>query len=184
MTSSQHLFLLVHLVTSCHAFHGSSFHIIRITGNLRLQEMMGVLLSFELSWMWLSNLFYFTGVFFCLKLAFFFFLHGFGCASINCYSLKHSYWNSRIHFCSLALFIQCHCLCFSSEVMAQERGAKLYATDMRFCIDNGAMIAQAGYEMYVSGQTTDMKDTWITQRWVRTHLIHTCMHAYFMQTCF
>ena len=28
------------------------------------------------------------------------------------------------------------------EVMCSERGAKLYATDMRFCIDNGAMIAQ------------------------------------------
>ena len=28
------------------------------------------------------------------------------------------------------------------EVMCEERGAKLYATDMRFCIDNGAMIAQ------------------------------------------
>jgi hypothetical protein len=28
------------------------------------------------------------------------------------------------------------------EIMARERGATLYATDMRFCIDNGAMIAQ------------------------------------------
>jgi hypothetical protein len=28
------------------------------------------------------------------------------------------------------------------EIMARERGAILYATDMRFCIDNGAMIAQ------------------------------------------
>ena len=26
--------------------------------------------------------------------------------------------------------------------MCEERGARLYATDMRFCIDNGAMIAQ------------------------------------------
>ena len=26
--------------------------------------------------------------------------------------------------------------------MCKERGARLYATDMRFCIDNGAMIAQ------------------------------------------
>ena len=26
--------------------------------------------------------------------------------------------------------------------MCSERGAKLFATDMRFCIDNGAMIAQ------------------------------------------
>ena len=28
------------------------------------------------------------------------------------------------------------------KVMCEERGARLYATDMRFCIDNGAMIAQ------------------------------------------
>jgi N6-L-threonylcarbamoyladenine synthase len=28
------------------------------------------------------------------------------------------------------------------EIMCKERGAKLFATDMRFCIDNGAMIAQ------------------------------------------
>ncbi len=30
------------------------------------------------------------------------------------------------------------------EIMCSERGAKLFATDMRFCIDNGAMIAQVG----------------------------------------
>lgn len=36
------------------------------------------------------------------------------------------------------------------KTMAEERGAKLYATDMRFCIDNGAMIAQAGWEMFRS----------------------------------
>jgi len=53
--------------------------------------------------------------------------------------------------------------------MAEERGAKLYATDQRFCIDNGAMIAQAGVEMWKSGYC-DMdkdeliKDSWITQR--------------------
>jgi tRNA A37 threonylcarbamoyltransferase TsaD len=28
--------------------------------------------------------------------------------------------------------------------MCSERGAKLFATDMRFCIDNGTMIAQVG----------------------------------------
>ncbi|KAL4237603.1 hypothetical protein ACF0H5_002317 [Mactra antiquata] len=50
------------------------------------------------------------------------------------------------------------------EVMAKERGALLYATDERFCIDNGAMIAQAGYLMYKSGQTTPLVDTWCTQR--------------------
>lgn len=49
-------------------------------------------------------------------------------------------------------------------IMAEERGAKLFATDERFCIDNGAMIAQAGYEMYRSGQVTEWKDTFCTQR--------------------
>uniref|UniRef100_A0A3P9JPK5 N(6)-L-threonylcarbamoyladenine synthase n=1 Tax=Oryzias latipes TaxID=8090 RepID=A0A3P9JPK5_ORYLA len=50
-------------------------------------------------------------------------------------------------------------------VMCQERGAKLFATDERFCIDNGAMIAQAGWEMFRSGQVTQLEDSWITQRY-------------------
>jgi N6-L-threonylcarbamoyladenine synthase len=48
--------------------------------------------------------------------------------------------------------------------MCAERGATLHATDMRFCIDNGAMIAQAGLEMFRVGMTTAWKDTCITQR--------------------
>jgi len=51
------------------------------------------------------------------------------------------------------------------EVMCSERGAKLYATDMRFCIDNGAMIAQAGWEMFNAGIRTEWEDTTITQRY-------------------
>jgi len=50
-------------------------------------------------------------------------------------------------------------------VMAEERGATLYATDMRFCIDNGAMIAQAGWEMFRCGIVTPIEDTWCTQRY-------------------
>uniref|UniRef100_A0A8C8IN97 N(6)-L-threonylcarbamoyladenine synthase n=1 Tax=Oncorhynchus tshawytscha TaxID=74940 RepID=A0A8C8IN97_ONCTS len=50
-------------------------------------------------------------------------------------------------------------------VMCKERGAKLFATDESFCIDNGAMIAQAGWEMFRSGQTTELSDSWITQRY-------------------
>lgn len=49
--------------------------------------------------------------------------------------------------------------------MCKERNAFMFATDERFCIDNGAMIAQAGYEMFKSGITTPMEDTWITQRY-------------------
>jgi N6-L-threonylcarbamoyladenine synthase len=53
------------------------------------------------------------------------------------------------------------------EMMGQmmvERGGTLYATDERFCIDNGLMIAQAGLLMYKSGTTTPMCDTGCTQR--------------------
>jgi len=57
------------------------------------------------------------------------------------------------------------------EVMASERNATLYATDMTFCIDNGAMIAQAGWEMFNSGITTDLTDTFVTQRF-RTDDVH------------
>lgn len=48
--------------------------------------------------------------------------------------------------------------------MAQERGAKLFATDDRYCIDNGAMIAQAGYELFQTGQVTRIEDSSCTQR--------------------
>lgn len=57
------------------------------------------------------------------------------------------------------------------KTMCEERGAKLYATDESFCIDNGAMIAQAGYLMYTSGITTPLEDTWVTQRF-RTDDVH------------
>ena len=50
-------------------------------------------------------------------------------------------------------------------VMCGERGAKLFATDMRFCIDNGAMIAQAGWEMFRAGMVTPWEETSITQRY-------------------
>lgn len=38
--------------------------------------------------------------------------------------------------------------------MAQQRGALLYATDERFCIDNGIMIAHAGLEAYRAAPLT------------------------------
>ncbi|XP_065121815.1 tRNA N6-adenosine threonylcarbamoyltransferase isoform X1 [Paramisgurnus dabryanus] len=50
-------------------------------------------------------------------------------------------------------------------IMCKERGAKLFTTDERFCIDNGAMIAQAGWEMFRSGCITELSDSWITQRY-------------------
>ncbi|XP_057292105.1 probable tRNA N6-adenosine threonylcarbamoyltransferase [Hydractinia symbiolongicarpus] len=50
-------------------------------------------------------------------------------------------------------------------IMAKERNATLFATDERFCIDNGVMIAQAGWEMFRAGHVTPIEDTWCTQRY-------------------
>ena len=52
-------------------------------------------------------------------------------------------------------------------IMAKERGASLCATDERYCIDNGAMIAHTGALMFESGfrsDTTNWKEFAITQR--------------------
>lgn len=49
-------------------------------------------------------------------------------------------------------------------IMARERGGSVYATDERFCIDNGIMIAHAGLLAYETGQITEFKDTTCTQR--------------------
>lgn len=51
------------------------------------------------------------------------------------------------------------------ETMCNARGARLCATDERFCVDNGAMIAQAGWEMLRSGQVTDVARSGVTQRY-------------------
>jgi N6-L-threonylcarbamoyladenine synthase len=51
------------------------------------------------------------------------------------------------------------------SIMAEERGAKLHATDDRYCIDNGAMIAQTAALMFQSGQITEWEDTFCTQRY-------------------
>lgn len=52
--------------------------------------------------------------------------------------------------------------------MVAERGGILYATDERYCIDNGLMIAQAGLQAFLSTdgkQRTELKDTICTQRY-------------------
>ena len=50
------------------------------------------------------------------------------------------------------------------NTMCEERDAKLYATDEKFCIDNGAMIAQAGYLMFKAGITTPLHESTVSQR--------------------
>lgn len=49
-------------------------------------------------------------------------------------------------------------------IMCEERGAKLFATDESFCIDNGVMIAHAGAEMFGSGTRMKWNEATITQR--------------------
>lgn len=50
-------------------------------------------------------------------------------------------------------------------IMCEERGAKLFATDERFCIDNGLMIAHAGSEMFAAGTRMAWSEATITQRY-------------------
>ena len=49
--------------------------------------------------------------------------------------------------------------------MAKERNGTLYATDERFCIDNGVMIAHAGLEMFKCGIVTPLEESTVTQRY-------------------
>lgn len=56
-------------------------------------------------------------------------------------------------------------------IMCKERNAKLFATDERFCIDNGAMIAQAGIEMFNHGWKTPWEETTCTQRLVISKIL-------------
>ncbi|KAI4290839.1 N6-L-threonylcarbamoyladenine synthase [Pancytospora philotis] len=48
--------------------------------------------------------------------------------------------------------------------MLRERGGRLYATDERFCIDNGVMIAYTGYLMRSNGYSADFASCDVTQR--------------------
>ena len=49
-------------------------------------------------------------------------------------------------------------------MMATERGWNVFATDERFCIDNGTMIVQAGLLSYRMGTVTPLSETSCTQR--------------------
>ena len=49
-------------------------------------------------------------------------------------------------------------------LMARDRGGSVFATDERFCIDNGIMIAHAGLLEYECGVTTPLEDSGCTQR--------------------
>ncbi len=49
-------------------------------------------------------------------------------------------------------------------IMARDRRGSVFATDERFCIDNGIMIAHAGLLAYETGSTTTLEDSTCTQR--------------------
>ncbi|KAF1957411.1 putative tRNA threonylcarbamoyladenosine biosynthesis protein KAE1 [Byssothecium circinans] len=49
-------------------------------------------------------------------------------------------------------------------LMARDRGGSVFATDERFCIDNGIMIALAGLLEWSTGVVTKLEDSWCTQR--------------------
>jgi len=50
------------------------------------------------------------------------------------------------------------------RIMLKERGGHSFGMDYRYCIDNGAMIAQAGILAFQKGLTSPIEDTWCTQR--------------------
>ncbi|KAK8987856.1 hypothetical protein V6N11_065462 [Hibiscus sabdariffa] len=50
------------------------------------------------------------------------------------------------------------------RIMCSERGGRLFATDDRYCIDNGAMIAYTGLLAYAHGSTTPLEESTFTQR--------------------
>ncbi|MCJ1354352.1 MAG: putative tRNA threonylcarbamoyladenosine biosynthesis protein kae1 [Icmadophila ericetorum] len=49
-------------------------------------------------------------------------------------------------------------------IMARDRGGSVFATDERFCIDNGIMIAHAGLLAYRTGFVTPLEESTCTQR--------------------
>ena len=50
-------------------------------------------------------------------------------------------------------------------IMARDRGGSVFATDERFCIDNGIMIAHAGLLAFRTGFITKFDDSTCTQRY-------------------
>ncbi|CAG8570848.1 8383_t:CDS:2, partial [Diversispora eburnea] len=50
------------------------------------------------------------------------------------------------------------------QQMVEQRNGKVFATDERFCIDNGIMIAHAGLLAFRTGYTTPLEESTCTQR--------------------
>ena len=63
--------------------------------------------------------------------------------------------------CYRQLLLNVYCFCFVWEWINFNQTFFI----PRFCIDNGAMIAQAGWEMFRSGCVTPLEETTCTQRY-------------------
>lgn len=50
------------------------------------------------------------------------------------------------------------------SVMGRDDGIHVYLTDKKYCMDNGAMIAQAGMLMYINGERHDIPSTTVDQK--------------------
>jgi N6-L-threonylcarbamoyladenine synthase len=59
-----------------------------------------------------------------------------------------------------------------AEMVRERAGGKVFDMDFRYCIDNGAMIAQAGILQFMAGQRTRLEDSVCTQRF-RTDRVET-----------
>mmetsp|Transcript_12912 Transcript_12912/g.30055 ORF Transcript_12912/g.30055 Transcript_12912/m.30055 type:complete len:219 (-) Transcript_12912:390-1046(-) len=64
-----------------------------------------------------------------------------------------------------------------SEMVKQRPNGRLCAMDHRYCIDNGAMIAQAGILALQHNHITPLEDTWCTQRF-RTDQVQAIWRAH------
>lgn len=61
-------------------------------------------------------------------------------------------------------------------IMVKERNSQAFATDERFCIDNGIMIAQAGLSSWCMGESTPMNEAACMQRF-RTDEVNVAWRA-------
>lgn len=69
------------------------------------------------------------------------------------------------------------------KIMTEERGGNLYATDDRYCIDNGAMIAWPGLLAFQQGSVTPLGEADCTQRF-RTDDVLVTWRGSCVQSCF
>ncbi|KAH9750199.1 putative tRNA N6-adenosine threonylcarbamoyltransferase [Citrus sinensis] len=90
-----------------------------------------------------------------------------------CYSLQETLFAMLVEITERAMS---HCdkkdrLQEMMRTMCSERGGRLFATDDRYCVDNGAMIAYTGLLAFAHGSSTPLEESTFTQRF-RTDEVH------------